>query len=69
MKLTTLCLLQPRIASLAEGRRLIHAKAIRINDILVDTNALIDINIGDKITIGKHIEIEVTENYLQSLFA
>ncbi len=70
MRIRILKLLQPRSVSNGESRRLILARLVKLNDVVIPSpDNIIDIHPGDKIQIGKHEEIEITEEFLaQDIF-
>jgi len=57
---------EKRLISMAEGRRYIAQKALKVNGEIV-TDATVDINVNDTVSIGKHKEFTVTEEMLKVL--
>jgi RNA-binding protein YlmH len=51
---------------MAEGRRYIAQKVLKVNGEIV-TDAMVDINVNDTVSIGKHKEFTVTEEMLKVL--
>ncbi len=70
MFVNMLDILKPRVVSFGEARRLISKKAISINGVVVPSSSMtMEITLGDVIQIGKHIEIPVTQDFLDSILA
>ena len=70
MKINIVKLLQPRTVSNGEIRRLIHQGAVKVNDaVITSADEEVDVSPGDKIRLGKHNEIDVTDGYLEIVTA
>lgn len=66
MKINVIQLLQPRTVSNGEIRRLIHQGVVMVNGIVITSvDEEVDVFTGDKVHIGKHNEIDITEGYLK----
>lgn len=66
MRINIIKLLQPRSVSHSESRRLVTQGAVRVNGAVVaNIDEEFDVKPGDRISIGKHEEIEITEEFLE----
>ena len=66
MRMHVIDLLQPRALSNGEIRRWIAQRAVSVNGVLVTAaDEIVDVGPGDKVQIGKHEEIEITEAFLE----
>jgi len=66
MRINIIKLLQPRSVSHSESRRLVCQGAVKINGTVVPSiDEEVDVGPGDVISIGRHEEIEITEEFLE----
>ena len=68
MKINIIQLIKHRSISMGQSRRLVCQKVVKINGILINNiDEMVDVEIGDILTIGKHQQIEITEQFLSSI--